>query len=112
MHPPWEPDRHHGAAATPSEKQKRYAEELRRRQGLDVKIRVGVNSGEVVVRSLRATYVWTIRRWARPRSLEALKRLLLRESLVQPLLLVFEDLHWADAEGVCALGPPRGRSVL
>jgi predicted ATPase len=30
--------------------------------------------------------------------LEALKRLLLRESQVQPLLLVFEDLHWIDAE--------------
>jgi class 3 adenylate cyclase len=28
--------------------------------------------------------------------LEALKRLLLRESQVQPLLLVFEDLHWID----------------
>ena len=28
----------------------------------------------------------------------ALKRLLLRESQVQPLLLVFEDLHWIDAE--------------
>ena len=26
------------------------------------------------------------------------KRLLLRESQVQPLLLVFEDLHWIDAE--------------
>ena len=28
----------------------------------------------------------------------ALKRLLLRESQVQPLLLIFEDLHWIDAE--------------
>ena len=28
----------------------------------------------------------------------ALKRLLLRESQVQPLLLVFEDLHWIDTE--------------
>ena len=27
-----------------------------------------------------------------------MKRLLLRESQVQPLLLVFEDLHWIDAE--------------
>ncbi|MBI4413872.1 MAG: AAA family ATPase, partial [candidate division NC10 bacterium] len=34
----------------------------------------------------------------RHRTLEALKRLLLRESQVQPLLLVFEDLHWIDAE--------------
>ena len=30
----------------------RYAEELRRNQGLDVQIRVGLNSGEVVVRSI------------------------------------------------------------
>jgi class 3 adenylate cyclase len=32
------------------------------------------------------------------RTLEALKRVLLRESQVQPLLLVCEDLHWIDAE--------------
>jgi class 3 adenylate cyclase len=34
----------------------------------------------------------------RQRALEALKRVLLRESQVQPVLLVFEDLHWIDAE--------------
>ena len=34
----------------------------------------------------------------RRRTLEALKRILLRESQVQPLLLVFEDLHWIDSE--------------
>jgi class 3 adenylate cyclase len=34
----------------------------------------------------------------RQRTLEAFKRLLLRESQVQPLLLVFENLHWVDAE--------------
>ena len=34
----------------------------------------------------------------RQRTIEALKRLLLRESQVQPLLLVFEDLHWIDSE--------------
>src|SRR5262245_29167011 len=34
----------------------------------------------------------------RQRALEALKRVLLRESQVQPLLLVCEDLHWIDAE--------------
>src|SRR2546426_3386017 len=34
----------------------------------------------------------------RQRTLEAVKRLLLRESQVQPLCLVFEDLHWIDAE--------------
>ena len=34
----------------------------------------------------------------RQRTLDALKRLLLRESQVQPLLLVCEDLHWIDSE--------------
>jgi class 3 adenylate cyclase/tetratricopeptide (TPR) repeat protein len=32
------------------------------------------------------------------RALDAVKRLVLRESQAQPLLLVFEDLHWIDAE--------------
>src|SRR5438046_5363074 len=34
----------------------------------------------------------------RQRTLAALKRVLLCESQGQPLLLVFEDLHWIDAE--------------
>jgi class 3 adenylate cyclase/tetratricopeptide (TPR) repeat protein len=34
----------------------------------------------------------------RQRTLDAVKSLLLRESRNQPLLLVFEDLHWIDAE--------------
>ena len=34
----------------------------------------------------------------RQRLLDALRRVLLRESQVQPLLLVFEDLHWIDTE--------------
>jgi len=34
----------------------------------------------------------------RQRTLEACRRLLLRESQVQPLVLVFEDLHWIDTE--------------
>ena len=34
----------------------------------------------------------------RQRTLEALKRILLRESLNQPLMVVFEDLHWIDDE--------------
>jgi class 3 adenylate cyclase/predicted ATPase len=34
----------------------------------------------------------------RRRTLEAVKRILLRESQVQPLLVVFEDLHWIDSE--------------
>jgi tetratricopeptide (TPR) repeat protein len=34
----------------------------------------------------------------RQRTLDAVKRLLLRQSQVQPLLVVFEDLHWVDSE--------------
>ena len=34
----------------------------------------------------------------RQQTLDGIKRLLLRESQIQPLLLVFEDLHWIDAE--------------
>ena len=34
----------------------------------------------------------------RQRTLAALKRVLLRESQVQPVLVVFEDLHWLDTE--------------
>jgi predicted ATPase len=34
----------------------------------------------------------------RQRTLDAVKRLLLRESQVQPVLVVFEDLHWIDSE--------------
>ena len=47
----------------------------------------------------------TIQQWReldppqrRQRTLDACKRLLLRESQAQPLLLVFEDLHWIDSE--------------
>src|SRR5262249_17007779 len=34
----------------------------------------------------------------RRRTLEALKRVLLRESLNQPVMVIFEDLHWIDEE--------------
>jgi predicted ATPase len=34
----------------------------------------------------------------RQRMFDALKKLLLRESLNQPLVLIFEDLHWIDSE--------------
>ena len=34
----------------------------------------------------------------RRRTLEAIKRILLRESLNQPLIVIFEDLHWIDGE--------------
>jgi len=34
----------------------------------------------------------------RQQTLDSIKRLLLRESQVQPLLILFEDLHWVDEE--------------
>jgi class 3 adenylate cyclase/tetratricopeptide (TPR) repeat protein len=34
----------------------------------------------------------------RGRTLEAVKRMLLREAQAQPILVVFEDLHWIDSE--------------
>ena len=34
----------------------------------------------------------------RRRTYEAIKRVLLRESLNQPLIVIFEDLHWIDAD--------------
>ena len=34
----------------------------------------------------------------RQRTLDAVKRLLFRESQIQPLCIVFEDLHWIDAD--------------
>jgi class 3 adenylate cyclase/tetratricopeptide (TPR) repeat protein len=53
----------------------------------------------------------------RQRTLGAIKRVLLRESQVQPLLLVFEDLHWIDSETQAVLdslieGLPSARVVL
>src|SRR5207249_5500958 len=34
----------------------------------------------------------------RQRTLAAIKRVLLRESQTQPVLVIFEDLHWIDTE--------------
>jgi class 3 adenylate cyclase len=53
----------------------------------------------------------------RQRTLEGLKRVLLRESQAQPLLLVFEDLHWIDSETQALLdrlveGLPTARILL
>jgi class 3 adenylate cyclase/predicted ATPase len=53
----------------------------------------------------------------RQRTLEAMKRLVLRESQVQPLLLVVENLHWIDAETQAFLDSvieslPTGRILL
>jgi len=53
----------------------------------------------------------------RQRTLDGVKRLLLRESQVQPLIVVFEDLHWIDAETQALLDSlveslPTARSLL
>ena len=34
----------------------------------------------------------------RQRTLDAIKRIVLRESLKQPVVVIFEDLHWIDAQ--------------
>src|SRR5258708_29570911 len=39
------------------------------------------------------------------RTLDAIKRILLRESLNQPLMVIFEDLHWIDEETQTLLNP-------
>ena len=39
------------------------------------------------------------------RTLEAIKRILLRESLNQPLMVIFEDLHWIDERDPGAAQP-------
>jgi class 3 adenylate cyclase/tetratricopeptide (TPR) repeat protein len=53
----------------------------------------------------------------RQKTLDAVRRVLLRESQVQPLALVFEDLHWADGESQAVLdslveGLPAARMML
>jgi class 3 adenylate cyclase/tetratricopeptide (TPR) repeat protein len=48
----------------------------------------------------------------RQRTLEAVKRLLLRETQMQPLLLIFEDLHWIDAETQAVLDSGRMTEAL
>src|ERR1019366_7237351 len=39
----------------------------------------------------------------RRRTLDAIKRIVLRESLNQPLIVMFEDLHWVDEEAQALL---------
>ena len=59
--------------------------------------------------SSKATSRW--RRWMRRsgkrRTLDAIKRILLRESLNQPLMVIFEDLHWIDEETQALPEPAR-----
>ena len=40
------------------------------------------------------------RQLRKQRTLDAIKRLLVRESLEQPLMVIFEDLHWFDTESL------------
>jgi AAA ATPase domain/Adenylate and Guanylate cyclase catalytic domain len=46
----------------------------------------------------------------RQKTLDAVKRLLIRESQIQPLLVLFEDLHWIDGETQAFLEPRRERA--
>ena len=50
---------------------------------------LGVGEGDEVLAQMDAQV-------RRRRTLEAIKRILLRESLNQPLMVIFEDLHWID----------------
>jgi class 3 adenylate cyclase/DNA-binding winged helix-turn-helix (wHTH) protein len=52
---------------------------------------LGLNEGDDPLAGMDA-------RIRRERTLEAVKRFVLRESLNQPLMVVFEDLHWIDGE--------------
>jgi class 3 adenylate cyclase/tetratricopeptide (TPR) repeat protein len=58
---------------------------------LDVSVDPSASSGQAQWRDLDPPQ-------RRQRTLDAIKRLLLRESQAQPLVLVFEDLHWIDSE--------------
>jgi len=58
---------------------------------LDVSVDPSAGSGQAEWRDLDPPQ-------RRQRTLDAIKRLLLRESQAQPLVLVFEDLHWIDSE--------------
>ena len=59
--------------------------------------------------SSRATIRWRewTRRSASGSTLDAIKRILLRESLNQPLIVIFEDLHWIDDETQALPEPAR-----
>ena len=52
---------------------------------------LGVNEGNDPLAQMEAQL-------KKRRTLEAIKRILLRESLNQPLIVIFEDLHWIDGE--------------
>jgi class 3 adenylate cyclase len=46
---------------------RQYTEQVRQRHGIEVQIRIGIHSGEVVVRSIVAICGWTTPRWDRRR---------------------------------------------
>ena len=58
---------------------------------LDVPVDPSAGSGQATWQGLDPSQ-------RRQQTLGAVKRLLLRESQVQPLILLFEDLHWIDSE--------------
>ena len=56
------------AALRMQESLRQYTDDARRAHGVEVQIRVGINSGQVVVRSSAAIFEWTTRPSARPRT--------------------------------------------
>jgi tetratricopeptide (TPR) repeat protein len=52
---------------------------------------LGINDEDHQIAEIRA-------QTRKQRALDAVKRILLRESLNQPIIVVFEDLHWIDSE--------------
>src|ERR1700674_2663580 len=52
---------------------------------------LGISSGDAAIDEMDPSI-------RRRRTREAVRSLVMRESLDQPLLLIFEDLHWVDAE--------------
>ena len=57
---------------------------------------LGISSGDAAIDEMDPSI-------RRRRTREAVRSLVMRESLDQPLLLIFEDLHWVDAESEALL---------
>jgi len=106
------------AALRMQESVRKYAEAIRRTEGVPIQIRAGLNSGEVVVgaigNDLKMDYTaigQTVHMASRMEQMAMPGSIMITndtlrlaegyvqvKSLGQPLLVVFEDLHWVDAQ--------------
>ena len=87
------------AALRMQEELRRYSDGMRSRGRLPVQVRVGVNSGEVVVQEMPDPSAQKIDPQIRTQRMgRAIKRVVINQSLVQPTVAIFEDLHWIDDE--------------